>query len=428
VAWTPEGYYAASGGGERLMGWQVNNGLGALGTFYEAAQFRQALHRPDVLRRLLRTGSVAKALEEADRARGVEKSAVVEVGEVLPPKVTLSAPKVKDLKLTEPALEVEVEASGGKQGVTALQLLLDGRPYPSAHAAFKGTRPGEAVSKKWTIQVPEGEHILRAVARTEAGMGLSEDLEVQLAKPPPRPKLFLLAIGIDTYKDRNLKLGCAVNDATELARTFGRRSAPLFDLQPPTLLTDEKATRKGILQGLAELKGRAGRPGMGPQDVAVVFYAGHGAQDDRSFYLLPQDVNLKDLQKTGISGEELKQRLAELPGKVLLLLDACHSGAIGKVINEMARDLADEDCGVVVLCAALGSETAGEANGHGYFCRSMLEALNGQNQAPRHPRDGRVYLHHLEQYVIDRVQELSEDQQHPTSARPAIRPFAVAKP
>jgi hypothetical protein len=80
------------------------------------------------------------------------------------------------------------------------------------------------------------------------------------------------------------------------------------------------------------------------------------------------------------------------------------------------------------LCAALGSEKAGEADGHGYFCRSMLEALNGENQAPRHPRDRCVYLHHPEQYVIDRVGELSKDTQHPTSARPAMRPLAVARP
>ncbi len=54
--------------------------------------------------------------------------------------------------------------------------------------------------------------------------------------------------------------------------------------------------------------------------------------------------------------------------------------------------------------------------------------LNGENQAPRSPRDHCVYLHHLEHYVTDRVQELSKDEQHPTTAKPAIRPYAVAKP
>ena len=81
----------------------------------------------------------------------------------------------------------------------------------------------------------------------------------------------------------------------------------------------------------------------------MIFYAGHGEQEGKSFYLLPQDVDVARLAATGISGEVLKQHLGEMPGKILLLLDACHSGAIGKVVNEMARDLADEDCGVVVM-------------------------------------------------------------------------------
>ncbi len=34
----------------------------------------------------------------------------------------------------------------------------------------------------------------------------------------------------------------------------------------------------------------------------------------------------------------------------------------------------------------------------------------------------------LEQYVIDRVQTLSKDEQHPTTAKPTLPPFPLAKP
>ena len=70
IAWTPEGYYAASPGGERLMGWQVNNGLEQMASFYPASQFRKSLYRPDVIRLLLRTGSAERALKLADQERG----------------------------------------------------------------------------------------------------------------------------------------------------------------------------------------------------------------------------------------------------------------------------------------------------------------------------------------------------------------------
>jgi WD40 repeat protein len=37
VAWTPEGYYAASPGGEHLMGWHLNKGMDSLAAFFEAS-------------------------------------------------------------------------------------------------------------------------------------------------------------------------------------------------------------------------------------------------------------------------------------------------------------------------------------------------------------------------------------------------------
>ena len=61
IAWTPEGYYAASSGGERLMGWQVENGPDKLASFYPADRFRKQLYRPDVIKLLLEKGSVEEA-------------------------------------------------------------------------------------------------------------------------------------------------------------------------------------------------------------------------------------------------------------------------------------------------------------------------------------------------------------------------------
>ena len=59
-----------SPGGEKLMGWHVNNGPDKMATFYPAARFRASLYRPDVVQRVLAEGSVAKALAAADKARG----------------------------------------------------------------------------------------------------------------------------------------------------------------------------------------------------------------------------------------------------------------------------------------------------------------------------------------------------------------------
>ncbi len=126
------------------------------------------------------------------------------------------------------------------------------------------------------------------------------------------------------------------------------KSRPLFEVKA-RVLREGEATREGLLAGLAWLKAN-----MKPHDLAVIFYAGHGESDaKKQFYLLPQDVDVRNLPATAVSGEVLKEHLADLPGKVLLLLDACHSG--GRQANNLARDLAGDDTGVVVMCAALGT-------------------------------------------------------------------------
>src|SRR5581483_3661620 len=124
VAWTPEGYYAASPGGEKLLGWHVSNGPDQLATFHPLSKFRASLYRPDVIARLLEAGSLDKALAAADQARG-QKTTRFEIEQVLPPRTRLSVAG-NARQVAEPAVEVKAEAdSSGRHPVTALQLLLD---------------------------------------------------------------------------------------------------------------------------------------------------------------------------------------------------------------------------------------------------------------------------------------------------------------
>src|SRR5262249_930489 len=144
-----------------------------------------------------------------------------EVEELLPPKVTLSGPQ--DEKLKAPTIEVRAEAQGvGKHPITALQLLLDGRTYQGGKGlrTIAQARPGEKVSATWTGEVPLGEHSLRVLARSAVSTGYSNELEVDYVEPKARQKLHVLSIGINDYKNRDLKLHCAVKDALGLSSTF----------------------------------------------------------------------------------------------------------------------------------------------------------------------------------------------------------------
>src|SRR5205823_3383704 len=66
IIWTDKGYYAATPGGERLMGWTVDNGIDKETTYYPAERFHKQMYRPDVVKLVLETGSVPEALKAAN--------------------------------------------------------------------------------------------------------------------------------------------------------------------------------------------------------------------------------------------------------------------------------------------------------------------------------------------------------------------------
>jgi hypothetical protein len=55
VAWTPEGYFAASPHGARLIGYSINRAIGKTATYVSGEQLRERFYRPELIQqRLLR--------------------------------------------------------------------------------------------------------------------------------------------------------------------------------------------------------------------------------------------------------------------------------------------------------------------------------------------------------------------------------------
>ena len=97
------GYYAASAGGEELIGWQVNNGPDRAGDFYPASRFRAKFYRPDVLARTLDVENEAEALRLA-KPRSGRVSPHVEIAQSLPPVIDAVSPT--EAKFAQPAVTV----------------------------------------------------------------------------------------------------------------------------------------------------------------------------------------------------------------------------------------------------------------------------------------------------------------------------------
>jgi WD40 repeat protein len=424
IAWTPEGYYAATPGGERLMGWVVDNGPDQLGSFYPAERFRKVLYRPDVIELLLEKGSLDAALASANAARkkAGEKVAagVADLEQLLPPRAALEVldrtalPKVK--------VKATAEAAAKGQPVQSLRLLVDGRPLPDGQGVREWKEGQASAEAVWTVTLPPGAHELKALARSPdtAGVSAAESVDVPVPSAAvDRPALHVIAVGIDKYPQQSLHLDCAVADAKGLADAFTKGCAGpgnLFGAAPATTLLNEQASRAAVLDALQEAH-KAVKPG----DLLVFSFAGHGARQGRNFYLLTHDADPTKLADTALSGDALRKALADMPCQVLLLLDACHSAAgVRAFIDEAARNLTDDETGVAVLCAAMGAEEAQEKDGHGLFTQAVLKALGDGDDVLYNHHDRRQYVSHLGTYVQDEVKAWSNDEQHPFLTMPYV--------
>lgn len=429
IAWTPRGYYGCSAFGEKLMGWQVNHGPDRLASFHPAARFRTSLFQPNLVRFVFTEKSFEKALALASQDR-TEPIRPVNIGAVLPPEVALISPNAVDATVKGAAVEVKARArSSGDHPITLMRLLVDGRPFQGDKGVKKFDPPAKGeVEASWNVDLLPGKHAIAAVAESAVSKGISPWAEVTRVdlKGEELPNLYLLAVGISAYPGP-LALKYAHKDAIVLEKTLRSGREGVFRNVETRLLTDEQATRKNILEGLDWLQKQAK-----PTDVAVVFLAGHGSRDAKGqFHYIPVDVSDQDLEGSAVAGDLLKKKFANLAGRVVVILDACHSGAASRfkraLTDDLVRDLISEDAGVVVMCSSQGSEYSMESKQveHGFYTLGLIEALTGRADFNN---DRYIYLHELDFYAYHRVRQLSDGAQNPTTGRPAhLRSFPLAK-
>ncbi len=420
---TPEGLFDGSVDGPRYLAYRISGTL----EFVPLERYQQKFYQPGLL---------------ASLTRGTRLTPKVDITKSIPPKVRITSPALA-AELKQSSVDVRVEAeTRGEHPIKSLRLLLDGRPFGGQNGIHKIAEPKLGlVSAAWNIELDPGRHTLKVLADTEYVQGASEELEVRYVggdtgtpsdlASVELPSLYVLSIGISKYPGTR-KLDYAAADADAIAKSFDQYSRGLFKNLEVKAILDEQADRKGFFSGMQWLREK-----MTQKSVGVVFFAGHGEKDkDGTLYFLPVDFEENNLAGSAIDADVLKRQLMGVPGRLTLMLDACHSGEIGKgktrgvggLTDQLIRDLTAEENGLVMMCSALGNELAQESNEHrhGLFTVALLEGLKGQAEKTK---DGAVYLTSLDAYVTKRVRELSKGQQNPVTGKPtSVRDFPMSRP
>lgn len=265
--------------------------------------------------------------------------------------------------------------------------------------------------------------IAKALGIAELQKARAQIMRETGAAVAPGARLHVLSIGVSDYGDAatHLRLEFADDDARDVASALAGPSGGLYAEVRPQFLPDEHATRRGILRGLATLETEmaAGEPG---RDLAVVFFAGHGGMVNDSFHLLPHGVdasNEVNLEDTALAIETFKRRIHAIAehGKVLVLLDACRSGAAtadGRAINGDARALRQTlaTANVTVLTSSNADELSREYKelGNGAFTHALLAALGRRADTDA---NGLISVTELTDHVTFEVDRLTGGAQTP---------------
>lgn len=416
--WRPDGRFAASVGGDVLVGCAQNRPRAEAGEFFPLAGLRPSRERPKEAAAALRLPSGPEAVPAAA------------LREVLPPTLRVTAPADgAAVNTAQIVVHVKVDVPQGQE-LTALRVLVDGR------LVVKLSGEGGA-ERDLTVPVPARDCTLAVIAQSAAGSSPPAQLRLRWTGPPPlsaaesqlQARLLVLAIGVGAYARSDLRLTYPAKDASDLAALLKRQRPGLYRSIEARVLTDAQATRQGILAGIEWLHRTAAA-----EDTLVMLLAGHGITDPATgqYYFLPVDADPQNPLATMLPASALQQALATLPGRVVLLLDTCHAGdvlpgrrlrgvpqePIAGGISRLVSELGSVEQGVVVLTASIGTQSAQESPdwGNGAFTKALLEGLRGQAD---YRKTGRVTVNMLDLYLSERVRELTRGAQTPATAKPS---------
>lgn len=439
---TDDNYYKVSKEGYDLVTFRIGNHA------YPFEQFDAIFNRPDlVLKKLGCKDEELMNLYELAYEKRIKKLG-------LTGNTTISLQDIPKLKIeniaTVPAvtengsIKVNLNLSDANQ-LTSYNVWVNNVPYyGKTGKEIKGTK--QSFSEE--IDLIHGENKIQISCRNESGFeSLMQTFYVEKTGEKPSRDLYLITIGTSNYKDPSFNLNYAVKDAKDLVALFTINDQDVYDKVHARSLFDNDVTAENI-EGLHEFLGQSK-----PDDVVLVFVAGHGVLDvNFDYYFGTFDMDFNNPSEKGLAYERLEGILDRIKAnKKILIMDTCHSGEIDKedvffaetteedenagdvsfrsvgsevkensnatpsrVANELFNDLR-RGTGATVISSAGGAEFAMESEEwkNGLFTYCMLNGL--KNRTADLDGDGKIMLLELQEYVVSKVTALSHGKQIPNA-------------
>jgi uncharacterized caspase-like protein len=261
----------------------------------------------------------------------------------------------------------------------------------------------------------------------------------------PDTRLYMLGVGIGKYDQSQLDLANATHDAQAMAALMNVPAPPIYVKPIVKTLLDGQATATNIIDALKKIADDAQ-----PDDLVVIFMAGHGQQVNGEYYFAPADFGTHDpasFNRAMIEGNDTAEHAVDtlfaneglgqdklLPliesikaSHVALILDTCYSAAIAtqdavltRDVNETVASHIGDSIGRFVLSSsfnlALDTGSTGltelpvDEEGHGLFTEYVLQGLKGKADFMHR---GQVDIDDLAKYTQQSVEAATSNMSQP---------------
>ncbi len=401
LSFTPDGYYDCSSFGDRYVTWRK------LDETYPIERYKDIYRRSGIIEDVLR-GSYTPG------------AAITTLTD--PPTVRLLAPRAQQLyAFGSEKLEIVVEAEArDASNIERIMILFNGRP-----AGREDADSYEIISKSDTLlriraRVPvlPGRNTIEVIAVNAARVrstAATADITV-MTSGQRNPNLYVLTVGADRYAPDYPDLQFAAVDAESLKDELARQEGGMYERVYGKALTGANTTKEKILEALRSFTD------MNSRDVLLLFFSGHGVRQPEKngkqrYYFLPAGTKRDKVSTQGLAWDDFTRDLRKLSiGRVILLLDACHSGDVsaGASNEKVASSIAGE--AGIVFTSSSGNEYSFEdaAWGHGAFTKALLDGIQG---AADFTKDKIVDWSELQLYVSTTVRSLTKGSQNPMVPR-----------
>ena len=395
---TPDGFYVNSAEGNNLIHWAIDSDLET----YSFEQFES----------LYDNSAIVAGRLDLNSPKDLKNLTIVK-----PPRIQIDN-EYGVKSVIEKQYMIKVKASSSEP-LKSLRLFLNGKP------AFEA--PLTAFEAEMEVKIPlvYGVNRITSIAYDVRGFSSNPKYVDIICQNPQlqRQNLHVFAIGISQYDllPSSWQLQYAHTDAKAVIATFKKQEGKLFDRVTSTLMINESATEKAILEKLSWLQSNT------DIDLIVVFMAGHGVKSPNGdFYFLTTDSRVEYPQSGGLNWNLLKDRLQLKNGRVALFLDACHSGSIvNETIvpnDEMAHQLfIGQRGGIMVFSASKGRQYSMESpdigGGFGVFTYALTQAIGNQSKDADINGNNVVEFMELVTYVTRYVDKLTGGNQTPWLSR-----------